>query len=183
MRPLPNDHTSPQMISIYARSRAPLWILLLLSSKCTHSPCSVELDCFMPSFSFIQSWSSYRYELTFGTPYYIPFSLKNALIWECFENDLRQFLKKKKYFFIQGFLGICLTVFWPIPGVNFKLETSSFHQLSSFCYMRRHVIAWIEVQKFCSTLHPYYCRTNILWLRKLSHIMICFITKIILYYT
>ena len=70
-----------------------------------------------------------------------------------------------------GFSAICPTVFWPIPGVNFKLETSSFYQSSSFCEMRRHVSAWIEIQKFCSILHPYWntfemslkCPWNALW--------------------
>ena len=54
-----------------------------------------------------------------------------------------------------GFLGIYPTAFWPIPWVNLKLETSSFHKWSSFCDMRKHVSAWIETQRNCSTLHPY----------------------------
>ena len=51
-----------------------------------------------------------------------------------------------------GFSAICPIVFWPIPGVNFKLETSSCYKSSSFCEMRRHASALIDIQKFCFTL-------------------------------
>ena len=89
--------------------------------------------------------------------YLFGISLTYAVIWECFKKDRRQFLKKNIFSSKGppfGFWGICPKVIWPIPGVNFKLETSSFHRSSSFCDVRRHVSARIEIQKFCSTLHP-----------------------------
>ena len=52
--------------SACARSSIPLWILLLVSSKCSHSTCSWELNFywnFMPSFAFIRSWTCYHYKL------------------------------------------------------------------------------------------------------------------------
>ena len=73
----------------------------------------------------------------------------------------------KKLFFHDyhfGFLGICPTVFWPIPGVNFMLETSSFHRSSRFWYMRRHVSAQINWnwKKFL----PYTPRIRLVWFAK-----------------
>ena len=63
--------------------------------------------------------------------------------------------------------GICPTVFWPIPEVNFMLETSSFHRSSSFCDMRGHVSARIKIQNIVLPFTPitsaaytptFYCR-------------------------
>ena len=63
------------------------------------------------------------------------------------------FFRKWNYLVILDFR-IFLIVFGTIIGVNFKVETSCFHQSSGFCNMRRHVSALIETQKCCSTLHP-----------------------------
>ena len=51
-----------------ARSNIPLWILLLLSSKCSHSTFSGELHFYwnlMPFFAFVRSWSCRDYKLKF----------------------------------------------------------------------------------------------------------------------
>ena len=53
----------------------------------------------------------------------IGISLTNAVILECFEKYRKRFLKKNNFSSKGppfGFLGICPTVFWPIPGGKFK---------------------------------------------------------------
>ena len=87
------------------------------------------------------------------TPYIYVFgvSVTNVVIWHYFGKDWRQFLKK--IFFSPkgppfGFRVICSPVFGLREGFIFKLESSGFHQTSSFCELHPHVNAKNPTPKF-----------------------------------
>ena len=83
-------------------------------------------------------------------------STTNVVIWNYFGKDWRQFLKK--IFFSPkgppfGFRVICSPVFGLREGFIFKLESSGFHQTSSFCELHPHVNAKNPTPK-CWFYHP-----------------------------
>ena len=92
-----------------------------------------------------------KFQRCFNVSIQFGINLTIEVIWECFEKDQRQFLKKTIFFHLRFFvfLGICPIVFELI-----SLKTSSFHRSSTFCDMRRQVSAKIEINFFCFTLHP-----------------------------